>query len=1143
LASFDASIRLRVDDAEVNQRIRQLTRNLSNISGTVSIRASNLERTINTINQLQEAANALQGSFRRIDAPGAGAAGDQFRTAATQANEFVDALFRGERAFARSNAGLAAQSQAFQILSANIGTTEARFTDYVQAAEAASTVDFSRQLDELRAIQRFYQDGLSGRGTEITNQNIGGGLFGQLLRDVPQTEAALKALQGEIRRVTTLVEAGSLAGADATRALLEVEERLLQVEQERALVRNELNPQVQASLGAMTGPSGGSQGGFAGIGGASMDDQINASLDARAQRIQDAIDNAAEAELKARREVDAAAARGAEEQARIRQRFLDDALQAELASIDDIAQRELRASDAVHKRELRQFDERLKRRVAGIEEAARAEKEAQERNKRVRDNLALGVGFPLLFGGGAGSVLGGALGGLFDATGKGFAGQILFSALGQLIDTAAQEAAAFTVALRETGDGTEYLEKRLGNLEPALERTIENLAESGQVTKAAEASFKVLSDAIGDNLAKELVEAGENTEEFNKKVSKFFTYLQAQGARTLNLLLEIADAWDRVTGNAPGIDLANLPAEPDPSGLNTDAKNRIEDQAAENSLLQQRLALTQAQSSEDASLVYQRERMVALQEYANTGAKLERELAQNKITQQLYTLQLKEAELRLQTDLISAQTRFNKEQRQQAEEAARAAEKRAREQEAAQRKAEEAYRKQLATMREILSLESELIKVTLAAADIDVQEIELTKGKNAAVAEQIQQLQDKLDLEARALQIETQSKLLQDDLTEKERSLVEAVYKQKLANLEREYQLKQRSLQVTLAELEAQTKIEELRGPRDIQDINRERGGELKRNQAKLANPFGGDKLDTTNLLLDQEERRLQALIPLQRELEDLKIERAEKAASASEYDLALLDRNIYFTEQKLKLEQQWLNQLDASEQAMLRQQQIMDKYGFIAEELSTAMSDAITNVITGTGTVAEAFSRMFANIGKAFIDMATQMLAQKLFLTVANALGGALGGAFGSGGGGFSGAGPYQFPSMGSYSAGFTGSMNFFADGGFVTGPTPAVVGEAGNEYIIPAGKMGEAMNRYAAGRRGSGVIPDSSAPGSGGAGGGGHFTLETVVINNVEYATVEQVRAMGRYSAQQGAAGGHSRVMGDLRNKRSVRSRMGLA
>jgi uncharacterized protein YoxC len=51
------------------------------------------------------------------------------------------------------------------------------------------------------------------------------------------------------------------------------------------------------------------------------------------------------------------------------------------------------------------------------------------------------------------------------------------------------------------------------------------------------------------------------------------------------------------------------------------------------------------------------------------------------------------------------------------------------------------------------------------------------------------------------------------------------------------------------------------------------------------------------------------------------------------------------------------------------------------------------------------------------------------------------------------------------------------FADGGYVTGATQAVVGEGGEpEYIIPASKMDSAMQRYGSGMRGCGVIPESA-------------------------------------------------------------------
>ena len=49
------------------------------------------------------------------------------------------------------------------------------------------------------------------------------------------------------------------------------------------------------------------------------------------------------------------------------------------------------------------------------------------------------------------------------------------------------------------------------------------------------------------------------------------------------------------------------------------------------------------------------------------------------------------------------------------------------------------------------------------------------------------------------------------------------------------------------------------------------------------------------------------------------------------------------------------------------------------------------------------------------------------------------------------------------------------YADGGYVTGPTPALVGEAGAEYVIPANRMDQAMQAYSAGARGTAVLDPS--------------------------------------------------------------------
>jgi hypothetical protein len=205
------------------------------------------------------------------------------------------------------------------------------------------------------------------------------------------------------------------------------------------------------------------------------------------------------------------------------------------------------------------------------------------------------------------------------------------------------------------------------------------------------------------------------------------------------------------------------------------------------------------------------------------------------------------------------------------------------------------------------------------------------------------------------------------------------------------------------------------------------------------------------------------------------------------------------------------------------------------ANAIGAAFGDAFRGIISGSMSAREALSQMFQQIGAHFIDMATQMIAKYLEMKLIGLAQSFLGGAAG-------GAGPVAMPGAGvggGSSMFMPGAPSFFATGGFVTGPTRAVIGEGGeSEYVIPSSKMGAAMSNYRAGRRGAGVLEGGGEAG----GGGGTFTLETVVINRQEYATIEQVREMGAAASRRGAEGGHAKSMGALRNSRSQRARLGI-
>lgn len=229
---------------------------------------------------------------------------------------------------------------------------------------------------------------------------------------------------------------------------------------------------------------------------------------------------------------------------------------------------------------------------------------------------------------------------------------------------------------------------------------------------------------------------------------------------------------------------------------------------------------------------------------------------------------------------------------------------------------------------------------------------------------------------------------------------------------------------------------------------------------------------------------------------------------------------------------------------------QIASLAATVTNELGTALSSSISGLIDGTTTVQEAFSRMFENIGKAFIDMATQMLAQKLVLTVLQ--------AFSSGGGT-----PILGNKIGNFGGGNFGG--FFADGGRPPLGKASLIGERGPELFVPdtAGTIISNEDAFGAARNAMGGSNNSSndafADNAEAIGISTSYTkervmereriasinsnpidvrTETTVINNVEYVTVEQFSQGMKSTARDAQA----KVLSDLRNRPATRAQVGI-
>ena len=182
-----------------------------------------------------------------------------------------------------------------------------------------------------------------------------------------------------------------------------------------------------------------------------------------------------------------------------------------------------------------------------------------------------------------------------------------------------------------------------------------------------------------------------------------------------------------------------------------------------------------------------------------------------------------------------------------------------------------------------------------------------------------------------------------------------------------------------------------------------------------------------------------------------------------------------------------------------------------IKETIATGMTDAIMGLIDGTKSLGESLAGVAKQIAS--------MMIQKGIM------------------------GALKLNAEGGYER---GGFQAFASGGVATRPTMGLVGEAGeDEYIIPASKMAQSMQRYSAGARGESVIP-----GTGQSSAGGGANAQTTVnysgpILNFNQRDFVPKSALGQIinsAASKGAAAGESRTMSTLRNSRGARARIGM-
>ena len=772
-----------------------------------------------------------------------------------------------------------------------------------------------------------------------------------------------------------------------------------------------------------------------------------------------------------------------------------------------------------------------------------------------KGDVLAGIGFPLLFGSGPGSIIGGALG-----SKGGFGAQILGSAIGAIIDQAIADVAKLGQAFTKTGLDADALSKAIGDLSGSTKKLIDETKEVSGSQAAAEAAAKLMSAAIGEDAVGALTTLGDATNDLSSAAATLNTEFAALAAQLLGpVAAGIAGLLERTNlinaaarfRKEGGVNADRIGAAGEQGFKEGGQQGAIDAQAAEAGkiIIEQRkeaanlIADANIKNSKTLEILETEGQILDINKnlldtktleltkgniLLKYAAKLEKE--------GLTPLQKKVIEQEKLNELKGIDNKVTQQQLAADRKAEAAARKAANEEKRLAREAEQARKQEL-------RVQQTLAQLDVQKYDTAIQLIAATQGQKAALEEQKRNTDLLLQKRIQILELSDKDARIQ----EKEKELL--VEKNRLEVATINNKLQEISLQEKLNKLAAKQQVE---------------GVQTQLDQELSGLSLGGN--EQTDLLEKQANRYANTLREVNNEIETQKllltnIPTSDKTAT----DAALTQ--LETLEKTKSAYEAMLPQIFAAEQAQL-------KYNQTFAAISPAVNSLVgglREVVAGTKTAEEAFADFLNTVADQLIQTAATMIAQYIALGIAKAF--AFGGNPGGGSSGFnlsgggSSVGSGGLPGIDSLGGLFNGSLPFIgsgrAGGGPVNGGSPYMVGEKGPELFIP-GVSGAISNndQFEAARNAMG----GSSSGSSEAfaentdsisttnsyirersmerdnqttvGGAGSMVIETQIINSTEYATIDQVQKASAAAAKQARA----QVFNDMKNKPSRRAMVGL-
>ena len=663
---------------------------------------------------------------------------------------------------------------------------------------------------------------------------------------------------------------------------------------------------------------------------------------------------------------------------------------------------------------------------------------------KLTENLFLGAGFPLLFGGGAGAVGGGVLGSLLGD--DGFGGQIFLSALGTALDGFAESTANLGAELNKAKPDVDAITERLGVVGTGTEAYINALQDSDQATKAAQAATDELAQLVGQDGVRALKDFGAQTTELGNELAKAFTLIAAAAAK----IISQSSAFKEIQTQLP-----------------------------------RAVAFQQAKNSDNPEIQRLFSELEGTNAFLPGGSAKRAELGDKIIEKQLEINRLREEGNRIAAEGIAIVANEKELATESAElvnlrKLALAAEGDQRLTLLAQVDEQVAKEALLAEKAELLN-RAKLGEISYRAVALALQEKQiklderlrqireglaknLTGGGSGSGVDKEAQAQKALASE-RTKQFDLQTKIDTLDTTklekinielgrlEAKRALKQAelelttedsrVLAAKLKTLSLETQLLREQLELQKKRAAVEKTISALKDRQRLDALSEDLNRELSN---ALTLPTGNTFQDEQNALLArQDERRATTLrklnnqIKVQNTLLEVGTEQQKASAKA----------NLPILEEELALYERMLPAIAAAEQQQLKFNQTLSLVEGPVNAFVNGLTEGLQGIIDGTMSAEEAFSKMLKGMAQALMQTAAQMIAQYIAIGIARAFAGM------GGGGGYGTGAETPLTSGLDFSSAFGGR----AGGGPVNEGLPYIVGENGAELFVP-GKSGTVVN-----------------------------------------------------------------------------------